>query len=123
MVTEIVCPGTLLLGEVVMAPDKVAPYFGSMESPECHLLYNVTTMATLWHTAATGDVRLLRFTVYPGDASDVPETTFTTDRPDLLEILPDDPSLAERRKELIHQKHIAEEALSRWLHETAVETQ
>ena len=56
---EIVCPGTLLLGEVVMEPDKVAPYFGSRESPECHMLYNVTTMATIWHTVATRDVRLL----------------------------------------------------------------
>ncbi|MBQ9412034.1 MAG: amylosucrase, partial [Oscillospiraceae bacterium] len=28
--------------------------------PECHLLYNVTTMATTWHTVATKDVRLLR---------------------------------------------------------------
>ncbi len=60
MVCQIVCPGTLLLGEVVMEPSKVAPYFGSLEQPECHLLYNVTTMATLWHTVATGDVRLLR---------------------------------------------------------------
>ncbi len=60
IVCEIVCPGTLLLGEVVMEPSKVAPYFGSVEKPECHLLYNVTTMATLWHTVATRDVRLLR---------------------------------------------------------------
>ncbi len=59
MVCEIVCPGTLLLGEVVMEPSKVAPYFGSVEKPECHMLYNVTTMATLWHTVATKDVRLL----------------------------------------------------------------
>ncbi|MBQ9264219.1 MAG: alpha-amylase family protein [Clostridia bacterium] len=59
MVCEIVCPGTLLLGEVVMEPSKVAPYFGTVEKPECHLLYNVTTMATLWHTVATRDVRLL----------------------------------------------------------------
>ena len=59
MVCEIVCPGTLLLGEVVMEPDRVAPYFGTEEKPECHLLYNVTTMATLWHTVATRDVRLL----------------------------------------------------------------
>ncbi|MCR5761285.1 MAG: alpha-amylase family protein [Sphaerochaetaceae bacterium] len=59
MVTEIVCPGTLLLGEVVMEPSKVVPYFGSVEKPECHLLYNVTTMATIWHTVATQDVRLL----------------------------------------------------------------
>ena len=59
IVCEIVCPGTLLLGEVVMAPDKVVPYFGTVEKPECHLLYNVTTMATIWHTVATRDVRLL----------------------------------------------------------------
>jgi len=60
MVCEIVCPGTLLLGEVVMEPSKVVPYFGSVEKPECHLLYNVTTMASIWHTVATKDVRLLR---------------------------------------------------------------
>ena len=57
---EIVCPGVLLLGEVVMEPAKVAPYFGTPEKPECHMLYNVTTMATTWHTLATGDVSLLR---------------------------------------------------------------
>lgn len=60
MVTEIVCPGVLLLGEVVMEPSKVVPYFGTVEKPECHMLYNVTTMATTWHTVATRDVRLLR---------------------------------------------------------------
>ena len=59
MICEIVCPGTLLLGEVVMEPSKVAPYFGTQEKPECHLLYNVTTMATIWHTVATRDTRLL----------------------------------------------------------------
>ncbi len=59
MVCEIVCPGTLLLGEVVMEPSKVVPYFGSIERPECHMLYNVTTMATIWHTVATADTRLL----------------------------------------------------------------
>jgi len=57
---EIVCPGVLLLGEVVMEPAKVAPYFGTPEKPECHMLYNVTTMATTWHTLATGDVSLLK---------------------------------------------------------------
>ena len=60
MVCEIVCPGALLLGEVVMEPSKVVPYFGSVDKPECHLLYNVTTMASTWHTVATKDVRLLR---------------------------------------------------------------
>ncbi len=57
---EIVCPSVLLLGEVVMEPTKVVPYFGTQEAPECHMLYNVTTMATTWHTVATRDVRLLR---------------------------------------------------------------
>ena len=60
MVCEIVCPGTLLLGEIVMEPSKVVPYFGTVEKPECHLLYNVTTMASTWHTVAAKDTRLLR---------------------------------------------------------------
>ncbi|MBR3126535.1 MAG: alpha-amylase family protein [Mogibacterium sp.] len=57
---RIVCPSVLLLGEVVMEPSKVLPYFGTEEKPECDMLYNVTTMASIWHTMATRDVRLLR---------------------------------------------------------------
>ena len=60
MIGEVVCPGIVLLGEVVMAPVEVVPYFGTVEKPECHMLYNVTTMATTWHTVACRDVRLLR---------------------------------------------------------------
>lgn len=60
MIGEIVCPGVILLGEVVMEPERVVPYFGTVDKPECHLLYNVTTMATTWHTVATEDARLLR---------------------------------------------------------------
>ncbi len=60
MIGEIVCPSVILLGEVVMEPVKVVPYFGTLEKPECHLLYNVTTMCTTWHTVATRDTRLLR---------------------------------------------------------------
>ena len=60
MICEIVCPAVILLGEVVMEPSKVVPYFGTVEKPECHMLYNVTTMASTWHTVATSDVRLLR---------------------------------------------------------------
>lgn len=60
MIGEIVCPSVLLLGEVVMEPEKVVPYFGTVEKPECHMLYNVTTMATTWSCVATGDTRLLR---------------------------------------------------------------
>ena len=60
MIAEIVCPGVLLLGEVVMEPEKVVPYFGTVEKPECHMLYNVTTMVTTWNSIATGDIRLLK---------------------------------------------------------------
>ncbi len=60
MAADVVCPGTLLLGEVVMEPSKVVPYFGTVAKPECQMLYNVTTMASTWHTVATQDVRLLR---------------------------------------------------------------
>ena len=60
IICEIVCPSVLLLGEVVMEPNKVIPYFGSQEKPECNLLYNVTTMASTWNTVATRDVRLLK---------------------------------------------------------------
>ncbi len=60
IIGEIICPSVLLLGEVVMEPEKVVPYFGSVEKPECHMLYNVTTMATTWHTVATRNVKLLK---------------------------------------------------------------
>lgn len=60
MINEIVCPSVLLLGEVVMEPEKVTPYFGTIEKPECHMLYNVTTMATIWNSVATQDSRLLK---------------------------------------------------------------
>ena len=60
IISEIVCPSVLLLGEVVMEPEKVVPYFGTVEKPECHMLYNVTTMATTWHSVATRNVKLLK---------------------------------------------------------------
>lgn len=60
MAADIVCPGTLLLGEVVMEPSKVVPYFGTLEKPECQMLYNVTTMASTWHTVAAHSTKLLK---------------------------------------------------------------
>ena len=60
MIAEIVCPSVILLGEVVMEPEKVVPYFGTVKKPECHMLYNVTTMATTWNSIATRDIRLLK---------------------------------------------------------------
>ena len=60
MIGEIVCPAVALLGEVVMEPAKVVPYFGTVEKPECHMLYNVTTMATTWHSVAVQGTKLLK---------------------------------------------------------------
>ena len=60
LITECVCPGVILKGEVVMAPKELAPYFGTAEKPECHLLYNASTMATQWSALASGDVRQLK---------------------------------------------------------------
>lgn len=59
LICEIVCPSVILLGEVVMAPHQVLPYFGSPDQPQCHLLYNVTTSVCIWNSLATGDCRLL----------------------------------------------------------------
>ena len=58
-VSEIVCPGTLLLGEVVMESGKMVSYFGTTDKPECRMLHNMTTMPLIWHTVATRDARLL----------------------------------------------------------------
>ena len=63
LVCEIVCPGVLLLGEVVMEPARVVPYFGTVEKPECHMLYNVTTMASTWNTVATKAVSYTHLTL------------------------------------------------------------
>ena len=46
MVCEIVCPSVLLLGEVVMEPAKVVPYFGSPEKPES-VSYTHLTLPTI----------------------------------------------------------------------------
>jgi amylosucrase len=60
LIVECVCPAVILKGEVVMAPWELAPYFGTAEKPECHLLYNATTMATQWSALASSDVRQLK---------------------------------------------------------------
>ncbi|MCI8476942.1 MAG: amylosucrase [Oscillospiraceae bacterium] len=60
LMVEIVCPSVILKGEVVMPPWELAPYFGTAEHPECHLLYNASTMATQWSALASGDIRQLK---------------------------------------------------------------
>ncbi len=56
---DIVCPGTLLLGDAEMDPNDPTAYFGTVERPECHMLYDGYAMNALWNTLATHDVRLL----------------------------------------------------------------
>ncbi|MFA6846648.1 MAG: amylosucrase [Sphaerochaetaceae bacterium] len=63
LVLECVCPSVILKGEVVMAPGELAAYFGTLEKPECHLLYNVSTMVNLWAAMASQDARLLKFQI------------------------------------------------------------
>jgi amylosucrase len=60
IITEIVCPGVILKGEVVMAPHELPAYFGSEEQPECHMLYGVSSMVNLWSALASRDTRLLK---------------------------------------------------------------
>lgn len=60
MILEIVCPGVILKGEVVMAPKELPVYFGTEEEPECHMLYGVSSMVNLWAALATRDTRLLK---------------------------------------------------------------
>lgn len=60
MILEIVCPGVILKGEVVMAPKELPVYFGTEEEPECHMLYGVSSMVNLWGALATRDTRLLK---------------------------------------------------------------
>lgn len=60
LIIETVCPAVILKGEVVMAPQELAAYFGPAEKPECHLLYNASTMAIQWSALASADVRCLK---------------------------------------------------------------
>ena len=60
LIIETVCPGVILKGEVVMPPKELAAYFGTESKPECHILYNSTTMATQWSALASADTRQLK---------------------------------------------------------------
>ena len=60
MILEIVCPGVILKGEVVMAPKELPAYFGTEAEPECHMLYGVSSMVNLWAALAARDTRLLK---------------------------------------------------------------
>lgn len=60
MILEMVCPGVILKGEVVMEPKELPVYFGTEQEPECHMLYGVSSMVNLWAALATRDTRMLK---------------------------------------------------------------
>ena len=60
MILEMVCPGVILKGEVVMEPKELPVYFGTENEPECHMLYGVFSMVNLWAALATRDTRMLK---------------------------------------------------------------
>ena len=60
MILEMVCPGVILKGEVVMEPKELPVYFGTENEPECHMLYGVSSMVNLWAALATRDTRMLK---------------------------------------------------------------
>ncbi len=60
LILETVCPGTVILGDVIGETGEQVSYFGTEACPECHLLYNKNLMSTEWHTVATRDCKLLK---------------------------------------------------------------
>lgn len=57
---DCVAPACIFKGEVVMPPHELAAYFGTEEKPECHVLYNVSSMVNMWSALASRDTRLLK---------------------------------------------------------------
>ena len=60
MILEMVCPGVILKGEVVMEPKELPVYFGTEQEPECYMLSGVSSMVNLWAALATRDTRMLK---------------------------------------------------------------
>lgn len=59
LITEIVCPSVVLLGEAIVEPHQIVKYFGADKKEECHILYNATHMVNIWNSLATRDARLM----------------------------------------------------------------
>jgi amylosucrase len=58
---QIATPGMALLGEAIVAPDKIMNYFGNgyFTARECDFAYNATQMALQWDALATGNITLM----------------------------------------------------------------
>lgn len=60
IITEIVCPGVLLISDTNINSEDAKAYFGTKLKPECHLVNNTALSSSIWHALATYDVRLLK---------------------------------------------------------------
>jgi amylosucrase len=58
---QVATPGMALLGEAIVAPKDIMPYFGTGEfaARECDFAYNATHMALQWDMLATGDTKVM----------------------------------------------------------------
>ncbi len=58
---QVATPGMALLGEAIVAPRDIMPYFGTDEftARECDFAYNATHMALQWDMLATADTRIM----------------------------------------------------------------
>ncbi|PKM49635.1 MAG: alpha-amylase [Firmicutes bacterium HGW-Firmicutes-7] len=59
LITDIVCPSVILLGEAIVEPEEIVKYFG-VDQIECQQMYNATYMVNIWNALATRDTRLLK---------------------------------------------------------------
>lgn len=59
--TQVAAPGMALLGEAIVAPKDIIPYFGTGDfiARECDFAYNATQMALQWDMLATGDTKVM----------------------------------------------------------------
>ena len=58
---QVATPGMALLGEAIVAPKDIMPYFGTgdFKAKECDFAYNATHMALQWDMLATGDTKIM----------------------------------------------------------------
>jgi amylosucrase len=58
---QVAAPGMALLGEAIVAPKDIIPYFGTggFTARECDFAYNATHMALQWDMLATGDTKVM----------------------------------------------------------------
>jgi glycosidase len=59
VVTSIVAPGVIFLGEAVTSQRNILEYFGTKQNG-CELMYNVTLMTSLWSSLATRNVKYMQ---------------------------------------------------------------